>query len=193
MWQDRVWQIVFVVSLVVTSWYLMQALHELGHALAALVSGGKVQRVVLRPLEFSRTEVAPNPAAGFVVWAGPIVGCLIPLVIWLCTRQKTSGVIRNSLQFFVGWCLIANGGYIGIGAADGIGDCGEMLRSGTPLWVMYLFGFVAGAAGLYLWHRLGRPREFWRHPEWISRQSALSMLGVATGVVGMVVLLAMLE
>ncbi len=188
---DRVWQVVFVISLLVASWYLMQAVHELGHVLAALVTGGTVQQIVMNPLEFSRTDIDPNPSPGLVVWAGPIIGCLLPLVIWLCmTRSPT--VVRKSLQFFAGFCLIANGGYIGMGAAAGIGDCGEMLRTGTPSWAMHGFGLVAVAAGLYLWHRLGSVQEFWRHPEWVTRGAALSMLSLAFGVQVLLAVLTML-
>ena len=48
-------------ALLVASWFLMQAVHELGHVLAAWLTGGAVQRVVLSPLEISRTDVMPNP------------------------------------------------------------------------------------------------------------------------------------
>ncbi|MGI9517024.1 MAG: M50 family metallopeptidase [Pirellulaceae bacterium] len=185
----RFWQILFVISLVALSWYLMQAVHEFGHVAAALFSGGTVQRVVLSPLEISRTDVEPNPWPGLVVWAGPLVGCLLPLVVWLCAGRVPE-LVSKSLQFFAGWCLIANGGYIGLGTVERIGDCGEMLRTGTPPGVMVGFGLATVAAGLYLWHRLGSLKEFWNHPEWITPRTAITinlMLG------GVVVLLAFIS
>ncbi|WP_154897438.1 hypothetical protein [Gimesia maris] len=67
---------------------------------------------------------------------------------------------------------------------EGIGDCGVMLQTGTPLWVMWGFGLVTVPAGFWLWHRLGSFQDWWRHPERVSEQSAWFMLlSVATLVV----------
>jgi hypothetical protein len=59
------------------------------------------------------------------------------------------------LRFFAGFCLIANGAYIAAGSFGRVGDCGEMLRHGSAVWQLWLFGAVAVPAGLWLWHRLG--------------------------------------
>jgi hypothetical protein len=59
------------------------------------------------------------------------------------------------LQFFAGFCLIANGAYIGIGSLGKIGDAGEMLRHGSPIWLLWLFGAVCSSFGLFLWNGLG--------------------------------------
>lgn len=139
------------VPLTVASWYGMQAVHELGHVLGAWVTGGTVQRVVLHPLQISRTDISPNPRPLFTVWAGPIVGVMSPLAM--------SGVFRLAkwpyarvVYFFAGFCLIANGAYIGVGSFDGVGDAGEMLRCGSPQRVLILFGVLSFCAGLGLWH-----------------------------------------
>jgi hypothetical protein len=59
------------------------------------------------------------------------------------------------LRFFAGFCLIANGAYLGAGSFDRVGDCGEMLRHGSELWQLWLFGLITMPAGLWLWHRQG--------------------------------------
>jgi hypothetical protein len=56
---------------------------------------------------------------------------------------------------FAGFCLIANGAYIGIGAFDQLGDAGVMLRHGSPMWALLLFGAAMAPARLWLWHRQG--------------------------------------
>jgi hypothetical protein len=132
----------------------MQAVHETGHVVAACLTGGRVERVVLYPLTISRTDLEHNPAPLVVVWAGPVLGVLLPLGFWGAAawyRLKGAFVLR----FLAGFCLIANGVYIGGGSFDRVGDCGEMLRHGTPIWVLWLFGGMTAAAGLALWHRLG--------------------------------------
>jgi hypothetical protein len=58
-------------------------------------------------------------------------------------------------RFFAGFCLLANGLYIGIGSLSRVGDCGEMLRHGSEPSHLWLFGAAAAPAGLWLWHRQG--------------------------------------
>ena len=131
----------------------MQAVHELGHVLAAWLTGGTVQRVVLHPFTISRTDVSPNPRPLVVVWAGPIVGIGLPVVAAICSRAHFPPG-RRVLEFFAGFCLIANGAYIGVGSLDAIGDAGDMLRHGSPRWLLATFGILSATWGLWIWHRL---------------------------------------
>lgn len=128
--------------------------HELGHILAAYLTGGGVTKVVLHPLDISRTDVSPNPQPVLVVWAGPVLGVMIPLVIWgvFCKLRIPGDYLA---RFFAGFCLIANGGYIAIGSFESIGDAGDMLRYGSGNWQLWLFGIVTIPPGFLLWHRLG--------------------------------------
>ena len=131
------------------SWLVMQATHELGHIVAAWLTCGTVERVILEPLAISRTDVSPNPSPLVVAWAGPIVGVALPLFLALAIRGRVAGqrsaasahqttprfrwdVVPAYADFFAGFCLIANGAYIGIGSFDRIGDAGDLLRHGSP-------------------------------------------------------------
>jgi hypothetical protein len=135
------------------SWFAMQAVHELGHVLAAWATGGTVERVVLHPLTISRTDVSPNPRPLIVAWAGPIVGVLIPLSMAALCRLIRKGP-RHFCDFFAGFCLIANGAYIGAGSLAAIGDAGELIRHGAPQWTLIGFGIVTAGYGLWIWHCL---------------------------------------
>jgi hypothetical protein len=53
-------------------------------------------------------------------------------------------------------CLLGNGAYIGLASFDRIGDAGDMIRYGSPIWTLWAFGFPAVVASLVLFHRLGR-------------------------------------
>jgi hypothetical protein len=151
---NRLHQCILVLSTVLASWLGMQAVHELGHVLGAALTGGQVEKVVLSPLTISRTDLAANPSPLVVVWAGPVVGSLLPLAGWaLCRGAGLPGAFV--LRFFAGLCLIANGAYIALGSFDGIGDCGQMLRHGSPIWLLWLFGALTLPPGLWLWHRQG--------------------------------------
>jgi hypothetical protein len=132
----------------------MQAVHELGHVLGAILTGGEIARVVLHPLAISRTDLIENPHPLVVVWAGPSVGVLLPLLVWgMLSATEMPGAFVA--RFFAGCCLIANGAYIGAGSFQGAGDCGEMLRQGSNAWVLWLFGAVTVPMGLWLWNGTG--------------------------------------
>jgi hypothetical protein len=163
---------------VVACWLGMQGVHELGHVLGAWLTGGTVERVVLHPLTISRTDLGSNPQPLIVVWAGPIIGILVPLMAWSCIwggKWRAAFVLR----FFAGFCMIANGLYIGLGALGSIGDCGEMLRHGSALWHLWLFGAVATPIGLWLWHGQGKHFGIGKDAEPISPRLAYGVLAVA--------------
>jgi hypothetical protein len=151
---NRLLQLLLMAVSLLLAWLWMQIVHELGHGAGAWLTGGVIERVVLHPLAISRTDVAPNPQPLIVVWAGPIVGTVAPAASWLvaaAARWRRAWLVR----FFAGFCLLANGLYIGIGSWQGIGDAGDMLRHGSPVWTLWLFGLATAPAGLALWNGLG--------------------------------------
>ena len=147
-------QILLITTFLPLCWYLMMAVHELGHVIGAKMSNGTVTKVVLHPLAISRTDVQPNSSPGIVVWAGPIFGCTLPLGIFFISH-----LFRNPLhylvRFFTAFCFVANGAYIGFGSFDAIGDAGTMLKSGSPFWCLLLFGMLTIPVGFWLWNGQG--------------------------------------
>ena len=75
-----------------------------------------------------------------------------------------------------GFCLLANGLYIGVGSFDRVGDCGEMLKHGSAAWQLWLFGATTTPLGFCLWHKQG-PHFGWgsQTPE-VSRTATLTSL-----------------
>ena len=81
--------------------------------LGAFLTGGKVSRVILHPLTISCTILAYNPRPLLVVWAGPVIGAVIPFIAFLLAKVfKSPGI--HLFGFFAGFCLVANGAYIGL-------------------------------------------------------------------------------
>jgi hypothetical protein len=79
----------------------------------------------------------------------------LPVAAWLvalAARWRAAFLLR----FFAGFCLVANGLYIGLGSFGGVGDCGEMLRQGASRWQLWAFGLTVVPAGLWLWHGQGK-------------------------------------
>lgn len=150
----RFHQAVLIGSLLALSWLLMQAVHEFGHVAAAWGTGGAVERVVLHPLTISRTDVMPNPEPLIVAWGGPLIGSLLPLAAWaVAVAARLCGAFL--WRFFAGFCLIANGVYLGAGSFGEIGDAGDILRHGSPEWLLWVFGLATAASGLWLWNGIG--------------------------------------
>jgi hypothetical protein len=171
----RLLQANLIVSLALASWLAMQAVHEFGHVVGAWSTGGRVEKVVLYPTVISRTDLSINPHPLAVTWAGPILGSLLPLAIWglaVALRRRESYL----LKFFAGFCLIANGMYIGIGSFYRVGDAGDMLRHGASHWQLWLFGAITFVAGLALWNGLGKHFGFARSNSEVSHRASIGCL-----------------
>jgi Peptidase M50B-like len=231
----RVHQAVLILSTLVGSWLGMQDVHELGHVLAAWLTGGRVAKVVLDPLTISRTDLAENPRPLIVTWGGPILGVFLPLALWLIVSLaprgrgiKGEGVTSPSpriasapavsagaadagktregpgvrgpnvaearraglpgtfvLRFFAGFCLIANGCYLGAGSFTHIGDAGEMLKHGSASWHLWLFAALTVPTGLSLWHNLGPDFGLGKPCGAVDRRVAYATLACALALVAL--------
>jgi Peptidase M50B-like len=186
---NRANQLVLVVSVLIASWLGMQDVHELGHGIAARLTGARVSKVVIDPLTISRTDLAENPRPLIVVWGGPVFGALFPIAVWLAAgaaRLRGAFLVR----FFAGFCLVANGAYIGAGSFNRAGDGGDMLRHGAAPWHLWLFALLTVPAGFWLWNGLGPQFGLGKAAGPVSRQIAylafvcavaLAMIGFAVG------------
>ncbi len=150
----RAIQVVFASSTAYLSWIAMMAVHEFGHGLHAWLSGGAVAKVTLPLFGFSRTDLADNPSPLLVAWGGPVWGIVLPLVV-LVVAKALDARYWYVIRFFAGFCLIANGAYLGVGSFIRAGDAGDLMRYGSPQWLLIAFGIITTTLGLYLWHGLG--------------------------------------
>lgn len=151
---SRLHQIILIVATVIVSWFGMMVVHEMGHVIHALLSGGVVTKVDVCPWEFSRTDVSPNPAPLLVAWGGAIWGVLVPVLLWLLVRIAAFSY-SYLMAFIAGFCCIANGAYIGVGSLVRMGDAGDLLRHGAAHWQLLLYGVTTVALGLCFWNGLG--------------------------------------
>ncbi len=146
---------ILIISTILGSWIAMQVVHEAGHVIGAVATGGTVAAVHLPPLDFSQTTVHPNPKPLIVTWAGPVVGVLVPVCLWwLAAMAKRPWAYL--LRFFAGFCLVANGAYLGVGVFFEVGDCRDLLLHGATAWQLIFFGLIAVPSGFWLWHRQGK-------------------------------------
>jgi hypothetical protein len=75
-------RVVYGPATLLFSWLLMQVVHEAGHVAAGWIVGDRVEKVVLHPLAISRTDLAPGNDVLLTTAAGPVLGVLIPLLLW---------------------------------------------------------------------------------------------------------------
>lgn len=159
---NRFFQLLLIASTIGLSWLSMMAMHEFGHVLNGWISGATLKGVRLPLVGFSQTEFTNNPHPLFVVWGGPIWGCLLPLAIFGGVKLlgTAAGAVRRYgflARWFAGFCLVVNGGYMagGVFLGTGGGDPSVVLQHGGAMWQLLAFGLPAIAAGLYLWNGLG--------------------------------------
>ncbi len=161
--RQRVAKVLLLIAFGALCWYGFMAVHESGHVLAAWVSGGSVERVVLHPLQFSRTDLGSNPHPVFVALAGAVWGCVLPLGAWLVARGlKWKYAVL--LRAFAGFCLVANGSYLGAAFILPVGDAEDLIRLGVPVAAFAVPGIAVFAAGLWVWDGLFERLGFGKKP-----------------------------
>ncbi len=177
-WRAWVWRALLIASAIAGAWWIMLATHELGHVLSAALSGGQVTHVSLPMVGISRTDVEPNPHPQFVAWGGAIWGVALPVAAWMvarCCAKRYAFLAR----FVAGFCLVANGAYLGAGSFAQVGDAADLLRHGARPWQLLFYGLAAGAAGLWMWHGQGAHFGIDRPRSPVDRQAALAMAAIA--------------
>ncbi len=174
---DRVFQVTLVLSTLALCWLWMMIVHEFGHVILAWTCGDTVSKVVLHPLAISRTDVTHEKNPLLVIWGGPALGSLVPVVSLLAVKLIRFRFVYFC-QFFAGFCLIANGAYLGVGAFSNIGDAGDLARAGCPRAMMLFFGLVCVPVGIWLWNGLG-PHFGLKNPKGkVDRAAALGTLAL---------------
>ena len=153
----------------------MQVVHESGHVACAWAGGETVSRVVLHPLALSRTDTTHDRHPLLVTWGGPVLGTLLPLGALGLSKLARPGS-AYLFRFFAGFCLIANGAYLGVGGFSGVGDAGDLFRYGAPPWTLVTFGLVCMPLGLTLWNGLGPHFGLGPSEGEVGRRASLGML-----------------
>lgn len=174
-------------------WYGMQIVHEAGHVLAALATGGRVEEVDLPFVGFSRTD-AVSDWPRVLVLGGPVVGVVVPLGAFaLLGAVRPAHAALPLARGFAGFCLLANGVYLATAIAVPVGDADDLVRLGVPeaaLWAPGIMGAILGMVllrGLSPAFALGSTGTIGRAEP---NQGLTRGCGIALGVVVMVLVAA---
>lgn len=128
------------------SWLYMQWTHEAGHIIAGVLSGAHIDRVVLDPRIFSRTDLSGNTHPLITCWCGPLLGIVLGAGVCLLFAACAASW-RFTLLMVAAFVFLANGLYIGLGALTPVGDAMTMLKLGTPPGIMIVFGLLCAVTG----------------------------------------------
>ncbi|MCA9274544.1 MAG: hypothetical protein KDA29_00805 [Phycisphaerales bacterium] len=159
----------------------MQWTHELGHIIAGLASGATIERVILDPRTFSMTQFRSTPHPLIAAWGGPLLGVIIGAGIPLLLSRVLPG-FRFSLRIIAAFVLLANGLYIGLGAAYPVGDAQSLIMFGSPRWLLAVFGIASMVAA----RRTLRPVfEKQAQPEPIKYTAVWFLMSMALAAVGL--------
>ncbi len=143
------------------------ALHELGHALAAWMTGGAVQTMILHPFSTSFTEIASDPHPRITHIAGVVFGPAVALLgVWVAWPVRSAYCMPIHLTGVT--ALASSGIYLLIGTVMGVGDADDLLRMGVPAFPLILGGSLLLAGSLMLATAIlpllgiGRQHSVWR-------------------------------
>ncbi len=93
------------------AWVVIVTLHELGHAIAMWVTGGKVSRIEITPLSWSYTYYGTSPKYPlFTTASGAGIGILLAM-IFLVLTWKLSSLYAAPFYFVGAGAFLQNGGY----------------------------------------------------------------------------------
>ncbi|NND98939.1 MAG: hypothetical protein HKN47_16605 [Pirellulaceae bacterium] len=110
--------------------------------MAGSLCGGSLSRVQLRPWSLPYSFFKPDPWPSVTLWAGPVLGCLGPVV--------AASIWRRSGLWLIAWfCVLANGTYLLMGwyAGDGELDSTKIIAAGTPTWLLLMVSVAMTVVG----------------------------------------------
>lgn len=138
----------FLAPLAGLTWLSSMLIHELGHVLAAIGTGGKLAVVDVRPWHFSTTLLSPNPQPSVVAWSGLLMGWLVPLItlpFW-AMRGKVA-LVGSLLKTWSAFCWLATGSYLALALGESFSDSGLLLREGWSPVFLFVSGIVVAVIG----------------------------------------------
>ncbi|QEG41811.1 hypothetical protein UC8_38380 [Roseimaritima ulvae] len=136
----------------------MVVTHECGHLIGGLLGGATLTEVDLAPWRLPYSLHSPDPLPLVTLWAGPIVGVLIPVLVAAICR-------RLWVWFIADFCMLANGVYLALAwiSGDRFLDTPRLLAAGAPPVTIVIYCVLTMGLG-YWWFRSDCARCLWSVP-----------------------------
>ncbi len=125
---------VMFIGTILLSWCVMIETHEIGHIVGGWLCGASLRDWQLWPWQLPYSFFDPDPKPLITLWAGPVLGSIVPLAIALVFRNEWIWLIAN-------FCLLANGLYLALAwlAGGSSLDTQRLLAEGA--WPISIVGF----------------------------------------------------
>ena len=135
-------RILILAAMICTSWCIMTLTHEVGHILGGWCCGATLTDYDLLPWHLPYSFFNPDPHPLVTLWAGPILGVFVPLLIAVAIRRDWS-------WFVAYFCVLANGTYIAVGwfSNDAQLDTTKLLQNGAHPISLLLYCITTIVAG----------------------------------------------
>ena len=133
-------QMLIVLGIFVFSYNLSNLIHESGHALNAVLTGGSLNKITMSPLSWCYAWTSGGNRI-FVIWGGFLWQTIVPTVILLLLWCFKSRLSLYAL-FLVLVSFAESGIYMITGAVAGIGDGGNLVRYGIPPFILLTVGSI---------------------------------------------------
>ncbi|WP_146403799.1 hypothetical protein [Planctomycetes bacterium CA13] len=105
--------------------------HEMGHIIGGWIGGATLIDFTLAPWRLPYSLHSPDPLPLLTLWAGPVLGVLIPVIFASLVRRRWAWFIAD-------FCLLANGVYLAVAwwSGDRFLDTPRLIQAGAyPLWI----------------------------------------------------------
>lgn len=129
-------------ALLVVAWCVMTFTHEAGHLVGGWMGGGTLQDADLWPWHLPYSLFEPDPRPLITLWAGPILGVLVPLAVAMIVRKEAA-------WFIASFCLLANGAYLAASwlSGDRFLDAPRLLAAGASTVSLAIYCALTIALG----------------------------------------------
>ena len=130
--------------LLAASFCVMAFTHEVGHLVGGHLAGATLQSASLWPWQLPYSIFSPDPRPLVTLWAGPVLGVIVPVVAAWAIRRRTAWFIAN-------FCLLANGTYLALGWVSGDShlDTARLLANGASPFTISTFCLISIMSGYW--------------------------------------------
>ncbi len=133
-------QMLIVLGIFVFSYNLSNLIHESGHALNAVLTGGSLNKITMSPLSWCYASTSGGNKI-FVTWGGFLWQTIVPTALLILLWRFKSRLSLFAL-FLVLVSFAVSGIYMITGALAGIGDGGNLVRYGIPPFILLTVGSI---------------------------------------------------
>lgn len=128
--------------LLAVSWSVMTVTHEAGHLVGGWLGGGNLVDFELLPWRMPYSLFDPDPHPLLTLWAGPVLGVLVPLCLASLLRRRWG-------WFIASFCTLANGVYLALSwiSGDRYLDAPRLLERGASPLAMTMYCLVTIGCG----------------------------------------------